>query len=56
MHRYVCRYRTLMLFSVVGKKQIVQLKEVVAQVDPKAFMIVTDAREVLGEGFQEYKV
>ena len=46
----------LMLFSVVGKKQIVQLKEVVAQVDPKAFMIVTDAREVLGEGFQEYKV
>lgn len=30
----------LMLFSVVGKKQIVQLKEVVAQVDPKAFMIV----------------
>ena len=46
----------LMLFSVVGKKQIVQLKEAVAEVDPRAFMIVTDAREVLGEGFQEYKV
>ena len=45
-----------MLFSVVGKKQIVQLKEAVAEVDPRAFMIVTDAREVLGEGFQEYKV
>ena len=46
----------LMLFSVVGKKQIVQLKEAVAEIDPRAFMIVTDAREVLGEGFQEYKV
>lgn len=46
----------LMLFSVVGKKEIVQLKEAVAEVDPRAFMIVTDAREVLGEGFQEYSV
>lgn len=43
----------LMLFCVVGKKQIVQLKEAVADVDPNAFIIVTDAREVLGEGFIE---
>lgn len=43
----------MMLFCVVGKKQIVQLKEVVAQVDPSAFIIVSDAREVLGEGFIE---
>lgn len=43
----------MMLFCVVGKKQIVQLKEAVAQADPKAFVIVTDAREVLGEGFIE---
>lgn len=43
----------MMLFCVVGKKQIVHLKEAVAQIDPKAFIIVTDAREVLGEGFIE---
>lgn len=43
----------MMLFCVVGKKQIVQLKELVAKVDPRAFVIVTDAREVLGEGFIE---
>lgn len=43
----------MMLFCVVGKKQIVQLKEAIAQVDPGAFVIVTDAREVLGEGFIE---
>lgn len=43
----------MMLFCVVGKSQIVRLKEAVAQVDPKAFVIVSDAREVLGEGFSE---
>lgn len=43
----------MMLFCVVGTKQIVELKELVAQVDPRAFVIVTDAREVLGEGFLE---
>ena len=44
-----------MLYCVVSKKEIVQLKEIVAKVDPGAFVIVSDAREVLGEGFQEYK-
>ncbi len=43
----------MMLFCVVGKKQLVQLKEVVAHIDPRAFVIVTEAREVLGEGFNE---
>lgn len=40
-----------MLFCVVAKKQIITLKEVIDQVDPTAFVIVSDAREVLGEGF-----
>lgn len=44
----------MMLFCVLGKKQIVGLKEAVAQLDPNAFVIVTDAREVLGEGFIEH--
>lgn len=42
-----------MLFCVVSKKQIVELKEVVTQVDPRAFIIISDVREVLGEGFVE---
>ncbi|MDD3217862.1 MAG: YitT family protein [Lachnospiraceae bacterium] len=42
-----------MLFCVVSKKQIVTLKELVGRVDPRAFIIVSDAREVLGEGFIE---
>ncbi len=43
----------LMLFCVVNKKEIVTLKERVAEMDPNAFVIVTDAREVYGEGFIE---
>ena len=34
--------------------EIVELKEIVMELDSKAFVIVTDAREVLGEGFLEY--
>ena len=41
------------LYCVVSKKEIVELKDIVAKIDPKAFVIVTDAREVFGEGFLE---
>ena len=44
-----------MLFCVVSKKEIIQLKELVVGHDSQAFVIVSDAREVLGEGFIEYK-
>lgn len=43
------------LYCIVSQKQIVQLKDIVNEVDPHAFVIVSDVREVLGEGFQEYK-
>ena len=43
----------LMLFCVVGKKELVQLKEKIDEIDEKAFVIVGDAREVHGEGFIE---
>lgn len=42
------------LFCVVSKREIVKVKELVKQIDPGAFIIVTDVREVLGEGFKEY--
>jgi len=37
------------------QRQIVALKETVREVDPNAFMIVTSAHEVLGEGFRSYQ-
>lgn len=39
------------LFCVVGKKEIAGLKSIVHKYDPDAFVIVTEAKEVLGEGF-----
>lgn len=36
------------------QREIVAIKETVRQVDPNAFMIVTSAHEVLGEGFGSY--
>ena len=44
-----------MLYCVVSRKEIVDVKSLVAEIDPRAFVIVSDVREVLGEGFQEYK-
>ena len=43
----------LMLFCVVGKKELVHLKEKIDEIDENAFVIVGDAREVHGEGFIE---
>lgn len=42
-----------MLFCVVSKKEIVLVRDIVKQVDQKAFVIVSDAKEVFGEGFIE---
>lgn len=44
-----------MLFCVVSKKEIAKLKEVVSKIDNKAFLIISDVREVMGEGFIEYR-
>lgn len=43
----------LMLYCVLAKKQLVMLKEKIDEIDPQAFVIVGDVREVHGEGFIE---
>lgn len=50
---YTQNYKCV-LYCVVSRKEIVRLKEIVNDVDPEAFVIVSDVREVLGEGFMEY--
>ena len=39
------------LYCVLHRGQLQQLKELVAKTDPGAFVILSDVREVLGEGF-----
>ena len=43
------------LMVAFKQKGIVQIKRTVHQLDPKAFMIVCDAHDVLGEGFGDYQ-
>ena len=40
------------LYCVVSRSEIVQLKAIVHEADPKAFMVVGQAHEALGEGFR----
>jgi uncharacterized membrane-anchored protein YitT (DUF2179 family) len=40
------------LMCVVNQQEVTKLKQIVRAVDPKAFVIVTNATEVLGEGFK----
>lgn len=44
-----------MLFCVVSKKEIVRIIEISKKIDPKSFVIINDVREVMGEGFIEYR-
>ncbi len=44
-----------MLLCAVSKKEIVALYDIIHKIDPAAFVIVSDAREIMGEGFIEYK-
>ena len=42
-----------MLYCAVSPKEIADVKDLVKGIDKEAFVIVSDAREVLGEGFEE---
>jgi len=43
-----------MLYCVVTRAQIMQVKAIVASIDPHAFVTVSDAHEVMGEGFKQF--
>lgn len=40
------------VFSVMSKREVLRAREIARVVDPKAFIIITDVYEVLGEGFR----
>ena len=43
------------LYCVVSRSEVQQLKTIVTEVDPKAFMVIGAAHEALGEGFQPFR-
>ncbi|MGB9661755.1 MAG: YitT family protein [Moorellaceae bacterium] len=51
---YTNRERELLLV-VVQRAEVSRLKNLVASIDPQAFVIVSNVHEVLGEGFREWR-
>lgn len=43
------------ILTVISRREIDALKSIVKTLDPTAFVIVSDVREVLGEGFKEFE-
>lgn len=48
------RKDTMVVLTAVKKQQLAELKELVADIDPNAFIIVQEAHQVLGDGFSKY--
>ena len=40
------------LYCVVTRPEVSQIKAIVKEADPKAFMVIGQAHEALGEGFR----
>ncbi len=45
---------TQVILTAVKKQQIAEVKEIVTEIDPNAFIIVQEAHQVLGDGFARY--
>lgn len=43
------------IFTVVSRRELAILEEYIHAIDPKAFLTITDATEILGEGFRSLK-
>ena len=45
-----------MLFLVMSYKEVAGIKQKIREVDPKAFVVVTDAYDAFGEGWKELPI
>ncbi len=43
-----------MIFLVVSRKEVRQVQHKIKDIDPRAFVVVTDAYETFGEGFKQF--
>ena len=48
------RAETKVVLTAVKRQQVAELKELVMEIDPNAFVIVQEAHQVLGDGFSRY--
>lgn len=50
---YYTKTSSHMVYCVVSRAEIRQLRNLVKSIDPRAFIVVSDVHDVLGEGFKE---
>lgn len=48
--------RKRIIYTVVSRREVAILEEFISKIDPDAFITIMDAKEILGEGFQNLKV
>lgn len=53
---FYTRKDKFILLCAIKRKQVAELKELVHKYDPKAFVILQDAHQVLGDGFKRYDI
>ena len=53
-HGYYSGREKQVVLSAIKKKQVAELKRIVIDVDPDAFIILQEAHQVLGDGFKRY--
>ncbi len=53
-HGYYSQQEKQVLYVVVNNNQIIHLQRLINQIDPVAFVTVSDVHQVLGEGFSMY--
>ena len=44
------------IYTVVSRREVAILEEFISKIDPDAFITIMDAKEILGEGFQNLKL
>ena len=43
-----------MIFLVISRKEVRQVQQKIKKIDPRAFVVVTDAYDTYGEGFKAF--
>ena len=51
---YYSQKDTKVILTAIKRYQLAELKAMVAEIDPDAFIIVQEAHQVLGDGFSRY--
>ena len=46
----------MMLLCVASRNEVIKIRQIIYKEDPNAFIIISNAREVFGQGFKEEEI